>query len=266
MIVRSMIPSVLTIAALAASPHTAHHDAHATAVSPSASGPVAWNDSPSTADIEAWPESDRDRQKLLEAALIAAVDPAQLRVFHDRIASEPHAAGSPGDQRVIESLATLFMDFGLEVEVHPFWTYISEPVSGKLEILTPAAVELPISERAIEGDPHSTGGGDSFGWNAYSGSGRAEGEVVYANYGRLEDFERLEELGVSCKDKIVLARYGGNYRGYKAKYAEAAGAAALVIYTDPKDAGWGRGLSYPEGGYYNESTIQRGSVKALPYD
>ncbi|MFG0314395.1 MAG: PA domain-containing protein, partial [Phycisphaerales bacterium] len=31
--------------------------------------------------------------------------------------------------------------------------------------------------------------------------------------------------------KIVLARYGGNFRGYKAHFAEKYGAAGLIIYT-----------------------------------
>jgi N-acetylated-alpha-linked acidic dipeptidase len=98
------------------------------------------------------------------------------------------------------------------------------------------------------------------GWNAYSGSGDVTAEVVYANYGTIADFEKLKELGIDTKGKIILARYGGNFRGFKAKFAEASGAAGLIIFTDPKDAGYTRGLVYPEGPYYNASTIQRGSV------
>ena len=98
------------------------------------------------------------------------------------------------------------------------------------------------------------------GWNAYSGSGDVTAEVVYANYGTIADFEKLKELGIDTKGKIILARYGGNFRGFKAKFAEASGAAGLIIFTDPKDSGYAKGLVYPDGPYYNESTIQRGSV------
>lgn len=69
----------------------------------------------------------------------------------------------------------------------------------------------------------------------------------------------LKILGISLEGKIALARYGGNFRGYKAKFAEANGAAGLIIYSDPKDNGYARGLEYPEGPYFNSSTIQRGS-------
>lgn len=98
------------------------------------------------------------------------------------------------------------------------------------------------------------------GWNAYSGNGDVTAEVVYANYGTKADFEKLEALGVDLKGKIVIARYGGNFRGYKAKFAEAYGAAGLIIYTDSKDSGFTKGLVFPEGVYYNDSGIQRGSL------
>lgn len=35
-----------------------------------------------------------------------------------------------------------------------------------------------------------------------------QGKLVYANYGREEDFEALEKLGVNCSGKIVIMRYG----------------------------------------------------------
>jgi N-acetylated-alpha-linked acidic dipeptidase len=89
--------------------------------------------------------------------------------------------------------------------------------------------------------------------------------VVYVNYGTREDFEMLKTLGVSVEGKVALARYGGNFRGYKAKFAEANGAAGLLIYSDPKDNGYALGLVYPEGPYFNASTIQRGSLLTVDF-
>jgi N-acetylated-alpha-linked acidic dipeptidase len=132
-------------------------------------------------------------------------------------------------------------------------------------VVAPESVPLPLREDPVAGDPYSRHPGLSFGWNAYSGSGEVTEGVVYANYGRKEDFERLAALGVDVRGKIVLARYGGNFRGYKAKFAEAAGAAGLVVYTDPRDSGYFRGLMYPEGGWANPSYIQRGSILTLPW-
>lgn len=202
----------------------------------------------------------------LEERLLSSIDTGRLRAWHDLTAGEPHDAGTAGDRRLIEGLAAAFAEMGLEVERQPIWTWLAEPVSARVEVLAPERIELPVREAALEDDPLSAHPDLRFGWNAYSGSGVARGEVVYANRGRKEDFEELAELGVDCAGKIVVARYGGNYRGYKAKYAEEAGAAGLLIYTDPRDSGWARGLPWPEGGWANGSSIQRGSIKTLPYD
>ena len=150
---------------------------------------------------------------------------------------------------------------GLDVINYPYDVYLPKhPGSSLIEIVTPSRQVLNQKEDIISDDPFTK---DSLlwkGWNAFSGSGDVTAEIVYANYGRKEDFETLKELGVDIKGKIVIARYGGNFRGYKAKFAEANGAAGLIIYTDPKDSGFTKGLVYPEGPYYNESTIQRGSL------
>lgn len=189
----------------------------------------------------------------------------QLSAYHERFASEPHEAGTPGDRAVIDELARLFASFGLEVEVQEFDAYLGTPVSARVAIVAPDEIELSIRERPVAGDPFSERADLRPGFNAYSGSGDVRGPVVYANYGRLEDYERLDRLGVDLRGKVVLARYGGNYRGYKVKYAEARGAAAVLMYTDPADSGYAKGIMYPEGGYANDSYVQRGSVKTLDY-
>ena len=91
------------------------------------------------------------------------------------------------------------------------------------------------------------------------------GTVVYANYARAEDFQTLGSLGIDCTGKVVIARYSGNYRGLKAKFAEEAGAAALLIYIDPADSGYAKGIPYPEGGWQTDTCIQRGSINTLDY-
>jgi N-acetylated-alpha-linked acidic dipeptidase len=41
--------------------------------------------------------------------------------------------------------------------------------------------------------------------------------VIYANYGRPEDFAALTDAGVSAEGKIALIRYGGIFRGLKVR-------------------------------------------------
>jgi N-acetylated-alpha-linked acidic dipeptidase len=210
-----------------------------------------------------WLPGNRKAQQELEKRLVGTVDAQKLRGHHDLVASRPHRAGSPGDLEVAAGIVKLFGELGLEVEKQELWCYLATPVLGEVEIVAPDRIKLPVKEKAIDAfSGHAEG---SIGWNAFSGSGEATAEVVYANYGRKEDYEKLDELGVALKGKLVIARYGGNFRGYKAKFAEARGAAGLIIYTDPIDSGYFKGLLYPEGGYANEHYIQRGSILTLPY-
>jgi N-acetylated-alpha-linked acidic dipeptidase len=96
--------------------------------------------------------------------------------------------------------------------------------------------------------------------NGYSGTGDVTGEVVYVNYGLIEDYAQLDSMGVSVRGKVVIARYGRSFRGIKAREAEKHGALALLMYSDPQDDGYVRGDVYPEGAYRNDRGVQRGSV------
>jgi N-acetylated-alpha-linked acidic dipeptidase len=200
---------------------------------------------------------------LRREALNSAVSAESLRDWHILLGSEPHVAGTPGGERTVARLRDAFAGMGLEPEVWECWPLLATPVAAELEVVAPERISLELAERPVRGDPGSEGHG--FGWNAFSGSGEVTAGVVYANYGTKADFQRLRDMGVDVTGKIVIARYGGNYRGYKAKFAQAAGAAGLIIYTDPADSGYMRGLTYPEGGYANDCCIQRGSIVTLPY-
>ncbi len=192
-------------------------------------------------------------ERELEAALLASVDARSLRAFHDLCAREPHVAGTPGDQRLVEALARAHRDLGLDVETQELWLYLPRPVRAELEVMAPVRRRLPLREDVLREDPWSAHREIGFGWNAWSGSGEATARVVYANYGTKEDFARLAALGVDVKGQIVLARHGGNFRGLKARFAEEAGAAGLLLFTDPAD-----GFSHP-------SAIQRGAILTLPW-
>ena len=212
-------------------------------------------------------------------------DAGKLSAFHELLASEPHVAGTPGDTRTIERIAAAFRAFGsdadgrplagFEVEVQEFYPLLTRPVKGSLEIVgAPVAplgsrrgvLSLGTKEPNLAIDPATAHPDLDIAWNAWSGSGVAEARVVYVNYGRREDFALLAELGVDPRGKIALARYGGNFRGYKAKFAEAAGCVGLVIFTDPADSGFTKGKTWPDGGgWANADCIQRGSLATLPY-
>jgi N-acetylated-alpha-linked acidic dipeptidase len=212
-----------------------------------------------------WRPERRAEERAAESALLGLVDARSLRGFHDLVAREPHVAGTPGDARLIEALARAHREQGLEVETHEVFLYLPRPLRAELEIVAPLRRRLALKEDVLREDSWSGHPDIDPGWNAWSASGEATGRVVYANQGTRDDFARLRALGVDVHGALVLARYGGNFRGYKARFAEEAGAAGLLIYTDPADGGYVDGPAYPEGGWANASQIQRGSLLTLPY-
>lgn len=182
------------------------------------------------------------------------------------LTKEPHIAGSKANERVRDYMADVMRKAGFQVEIFPYDIYLPVmPGTASAELVTPIRLPLNNKEYIHKEDPFSSDPNLPVGFNAYSGTGDVTGEVVYANYGRKEDFEKLKALGISVKGKIVIARYGGNFRGYKAKYAEENGAAGLIIFTDPGDSGYAKGIVYPDGPYYDESSIQRGSLLTLDW-
>ena len=215
----------------------------------------------SIAQYEGYSSAAWENQLEIEEVFIKHLDRTSFKKHLKKLTERPHVVGSKANEEVQRYIGEVMQRAGLEVTNYPYDVYLpNKPGSSLIEIVTPSRELLNQKEDIIPDDPFTKDPLLWKGWNAFSGSGEITSEVVYANYGRKEDFETLKTLGVNVKGKIVLARYGGNFRGYKAKFAEANGAAGLIIFTDPKDSGFTKGLVYPEGPYYNSSTIQRGSL------
>ncbi len=216
-------------------------------------------------DLFHWPAAERRKHLDFERVLNRVPDPKRIRGYHDLLACEPHPAGSPGDRRTAERLKKLFKELGLEASLHEVHVYLSHFKGAEVEIVAPVNETLCIREKALDEDPQTRHPGLGPGWNTYGATGEVTGQVVYVNYGTRTDFRELKKRGVVLKGNIAVARYGKLYRGYKVKYAEEAGVAGLLLYSDPADYGYGRGIMYPEGGYANPYYIQRGSIRTLPY-
>ena len=213
------------------------------------------------AQYEGYSEQSWNDQLKIEESFFKNIDKTSFKRHLKKLTERPHVVGSEGNQEVIRYIGEVMQLAGMKVTNYPYDVYLPKnPGTSLIEIVTPNRDVLNQKEDIIENDPYTKDPELWKGWNAFSGSGDVTAEVVYANYGRKEDFETLKSLGIDVNGKIVIARYGGNFRGYKAKFAEANGASGLIIYTDPQDSGFTKGLVYPNGPYYNSSTIQRGSL------
>ncbi len=220
----------------------------------------------SAQQLDGFFAKDLANQKSLEETYLKTVNFDRFKVHLKELTKAPHIAGTPENEAVKDYMVKVMSDAGMTVKVHPYDVYLpNDPGESLLQIITPVTMTLSQQEGALDSDPYSADARLHKGFNAFSGSGDVTAEVVYANYGTKADFEKLAEMGIDLKGKVVIARYGGNFRGFKAKFAEQYGAAALIIYTDPKDSGSGKGAVYPDGPYFNETTIQRGSLLTLDY-
>jgi N-acetylated-alpha-linked acidic dipeptidase len=200
-----------------------------------------------------------ERQRAAEAAVIVVPSAERTRAHADTLASGPHVAGTPAQRATAEYVDREMRAMGLATEIRSYRVWLPHATEVRVWRTAPDPVELELLEPPVPGDPH-TALPQFPTANGYSAAGDAGGEVVYVNYGLIEDYARLAALGVSVEGRVVIARYGRSFRGIKAREAERHGAAALLMYSDPRDDGYGVGDVYPEGPMRPAGGVQRGSV------
>jgi N-acetylated-alpha-linked acidic dipeptidase len=195
-----------------------------------------------------------------------AVPDAKLAGQHLKtLTAEPHMAATPEDHKTAEYVAEKFRAAGLETEIVPYRVLLNWPKVVRMEAYDGSGKLLisgPTREH-VDGDPGQDDPRVIMPFNGSSGSGDVTGEVVYANYGRLEDFDQLAAQHIDLHGKIVLVRYGGNFRGVKVYIAQQRGAVGVLIYSDPQDDGYYKGDPWPIGPWRPETGVQRGSVQFL---
>jgi N-acetylated-alpha-linked acidic dipeptidase len=201
-------------------------------------------------------------QRAYEARFRSAVEPASIRRNLRSLAAYPRLDGTAGDRRGYRQSLALLRSYGVKAHGEAYDVYLSTPKSVEVTMTAPTVRTLATTEK--NGFKWQKNTDDVVvGYNAYSPSGDVTAPVVYANYGRPEDFDALEQAGVDVAGKIVLVRYGQNFRGVKTRQAELRGAAGVIIYSDPEDDGYKLGKVYPDGPFRPADSIQRGSVQYL---
>jgi len=186
---------------------------------------------------------------------------------HSRFLSlQPHMAGTPAQARTRDYVISQMKSWGLETEVRSYTVWMPHPITTRVWRISPDPMELNLVEGPIAEDTTSVAYPQVIAFNGYGAAGDVSGDVVYVNYGLIEDYAQLDSMGVSVKGKIAVARYGRSYRGIKAREAEKHGAVGLLIYSDPADDGYTRGDVYPAGPMRPARGIQRGSVMNLNGD
>ncbi|HTV82058.1 MAG TPA: M28 family metallopeptidase [Acidobacteriaceae bacterium] len=204
-------------------------------------------------------------QARIDRIFLAVPSPRLAREELKILTARPHVAGSPYDHQNAEYVAGKFRAAGLETQIVPYMAWLNTPTKTLVEAWGPDGKLLmtgPTPEH-VKGDPYENQPDVTPIFHGSSPSGDITAEVVYGNYCRPEDYNQLASMGVDVRGKIVLCRYGGNFRGVKVYIAQQRGAAGVLIYSDPADDGYHRGDPYPDGPWRPETGVQRGSVQYL---
>lgn len=190
-----------------------------------------------------------------------------LRTWLRRLSAHPHHIGSPYDKDNAEWLVARFRSWGWDASIDTFEVLFPTPKERVVELLAPTKYVARLSEPAVPGDPTTSQSKEQLPtYNAYSIDGDVTAPLIYVNYGMPADYRRLERMGISVKGAIVLARYGAGWRGLKPKLAADHGAVGCLIFSDPRDDGYGAGDVYPAGAYRPKWGVQRGSVAEMPVE
>src|SRR6478672_9860428 len=201
----------------------------------------------------------------LEKNFDAMINPGEQLAWLQQMSSAPNHVGSPHDKANADMELELFKQWGWDVHIERFDVLYPTPISTTLELVTPQRLTLGGQEPAV---PEDTTSAQTAGalppYVAYQGDGDVTAPVVYVNYGMPDDYDALAQRGIDVRGKIVLARYGGGWRGLKPKLAQEHGAAGCLIYSDPADDSFAEADVYPKGGGRPEGGVQRGSVADMP--
>lgn len=204
-------------------------------------------------------------QTAREAQFDAGLRAENLRDWMKRLSARPHHLGSPYNKENAEFIASLFRSWGYETTIEQFEVLFPTPKTRLVEMTAPEKFTLKLREPEVPGDATSGQQSEQLpSYNAYSVDGDVTAPLVYVNYGIPADYEILESRGIDVKGKIVIARYGGSWRGIKPKVAAEHGAVGCLIFSDPLNDGFYQGDVYPKGAWRNENGVQRGSVMDMP--
>ncbi len=217
------------------------------------------------APIIGFAAANAAKQRALESQFDSKMSAQDLRTWMDRIAARPHHIGSAYGRENAEYMASLFKSWGYDTTIERFDVLFPTPLTRVLELIAPQKYVAKLAEPPLSQDRTSGQTSEQLPvYNAYSIDGDVTADLVYVNYGVPADYEQLEKLGIDVSGRIVIARYGGSWRGIKPKVAAEHGAIGCIIYSDPRDDGYFQGDVYPQGAYRSEYGAQRGSVADMP--
>ena len=143
------------------------------------------------------------------------------------LSSKPHNLGSKNSKGVADTILKLYKSYGFDAHIETFTVLFPTPKTRLLEMIAPTNYKALLKEPALKDDATSGQEDQLPTYNAWSADGDVSGSLIYVNYGLPDDYDKLAQMGIDVKGKIVIAKYGRSWRGIKPKLAQEHGASWL---------------------------------------
>nr|XP_022328754.1 N-acetylated-alpha-linked acidic dipeptidase 2-like [Crassostrea virginica] len=225
-------------------------------------------DQPRTA---AQPSYNREATPDISQQIISGVEAGNIREYLRGLTEFPHLAGTDADYQQARELHDFWKSVGLdEAFITPYDVLLSYPNTTDPSVMNRIFVydnndaiqwESELYEPILHPSENKSGVVPPF--NAYSAPGNVtSSELVYVNYGRLEDLQWLvNNKSVNITGRILIARYGKIFRGDKVRLASRYGAAGIILFSDPMDYSYGDNAKvYPDDWWLPDTGTQRGTT------
>jgi N-acetylated-alpha-linked acidic dipeptidase len=204
------------------------------------------------------------QEREIEKKFDGEIKKEEMENWMEHMAAHPHHLGSAYDEELAGFVKSNFLAWGFTTEIKEYTVLFPTPKTRLVEMISPEHFTASLREESPE-QAQAAGLADQLlPFNVYTVGGDVTSELVYVNYGVPKDYEVLAQRGIDVRGKIVIARYGGSWRGIKPKVATEHGAIGCLIYSDPRDDGYFQGEVYPNGPWRDKNGAQRGSVEDMP--
>ncbi|HVB55589.1 MAG TPA: M28 family metallopeptidase [Candidatus Acidoferrales bacterium] len=215
--------------------------------------------------LQGFTANNSSAERQWESKFRAIPSPGNQREYMRLLSAHPHNVGTAYDKQNAEWILSKFKEWGWDAHIETFDVLYPTPKERVLEMVEPAHFTAKLQEPPVAADPTSNQQSEQLpSYNAYSIDGDITAPLIFVNYGVPKDYEELDRLGVSVKGAIVIAKYGGSWRGVKPKVAAEHGAIGCIIYSDPADDGYFVNDVFPQGPMRPLEGVQRGSVMDFP--
>ncbi|KAL3881667.1 hypothetical protein ACJMK2_028077 [Sinanodonta woodiana] len=233
-------------------------------------GWLSFRNSGGSQNCQIQPNSDQQHQHDMENTFKRIMnDLAKENIISNlrNYTGRQRLSGTDGVHELGRHIAQQWRDHGLDkVEVTPYEVLLSYPNTtdpNKVQIVLDNGTAVFTStfvEKPLDPDGNQT---DIIPpYNSFAPAGIVQGDLVYVNYGQIEDFMFLKNnLSINFTNKIVIARYGKIFRGDKVLNAQRFNASGVILYSDPADVNInGTSDTYPHSWWMPDTGVQRGTV------